>query len=163
RHARRNHRDEWDQQSRIVRPFPRIRLHRSARRLMGSGLLSAGDVRVLQQRSIGTGRNLVCLGYARPRRGDERRAGFSRGHDKAPTERKGPPAPDVRAAAGGFATDMTRTYTASWKVSPEQRAIYEAVYTVQEATMAAMRPGALWVDVDRVTVDAMGRELTKLG
>jgi Xaa-Pro aminopeptidase len=41
--------------------------------------------------------------------------------------------------------------------------VYDAVYRVQEATKAAMKPGALWVDVDRVTVDAMGRELAQLG
>ena len=83
--------------------------------------------------------------------------------DNAPIDRKGLLLTDVGAELEGYAADTTRTYPASGKFSPEQHAIYDAVYTVQEATMAAMRPGALWVDVDRVTVEAMGRELTKLG
>jgi len=83
--------------------------------------------------------------------------------DNAPIDRQGLLLADVGAEVEGYAADTTRTYPASGKFSPEQRAIYDAVYAVQEATMAAMRPGALWVDVDRVTVDAMGRELTKLG
>ena len=83
--------------------------------------------------------------------------------DDAPIDRKGLLLTDVGAELEGYAADTTRTYPASGKFSPEQRAIYDAVYAVQEATMAAMRPGALWVDVDRVTVEAMGRELTKLG
>jgi Xaa-Pro aminopeptidase len=70
---------------------------------------------------------------------------------------------DVGAEVEGYAADTTRTYPASGKFSPDQRAVYDAVYAVQEATMAAMRPGRLWVDVDRTTVDAMGKELVKLG
>ena len=70
---------------------------------------------------------------------------------------------DVGAEVEGYAADTTRTYPVSGKFSPEQRAIYDAVYAVQEATKAAMKPGALWVDVDRTTVDAMGRELMKVG
>ncbi len=83
--------------------------------------------------------------------------------DNAPFDRQGLLLTDVGAEVEGYAADTTRTYPASGKFSPEQRAIYDAVYAVQEATMVAMRPGALWVDVDRTTVDAMGRELVKLG
>ena len=63
----------------------------------------------------------------------------------------------------GYAADTTRTYPVSGKFSAEQRALYDAVYAVQEATMAAMRAGTLWVDIDRKTVDAMGQELVRLG
>jgi Xaa-Pro aminopeptidase len=83
--------------------------------------------------------------------------------DNAPFDRHDLLLTDVGAEVEGYAADTTRTYPASGKFSPEQRAVYDAVYAVQEATMAAMRPGALWVDVDRVTVEAMGRELVKLG
>jgi Xaa-Pro aminopeptidase len=62
----------------------------------------------------------------------------------------------------GYAADTTRTYPVSGKFTPEQRAIYDAVYAANEATRNAMKPGALWVDVDRVTTDTLGRELLKL-
>ena len=81
----------------------------------------------------------------------------------APIVRDGLMLTDVGAEVEGYAADTTRTYPASGKFSPEQRAIYDAVYAVQEVTMAAMRPGTLWVDVDRKTVDAMGNELARLG
>src|SRR6266849_40755 len=83
--------------------------------------------------------------------------------DDAPIDRNGLLLADVGAEVEGYAADTTRTYPASGKFSPDQRAIYDAVYAVQEATLAAMRPGTLWVDVDRKTVDAMGKELVKLG
>jgi Xaa-Pro aminopeptidase len=81
----------------------------------------------------------------------------------APIDRNGLLLTDVGAEVEGYAADTTRTYPASGKFSTEQRAIYDAVYAVQEATLAAMRAGTLWVDVDRKTVDAMGKELVKLG
>jgi Xaa-Pro aminopeptidase len=81
----------------------------------------------------------------------------------APIDRNGLLLTDVGAEVEGYAADTTRTYPASGKFSPEQRAIYDAVYAAQEATLAAMRPGKLWVDVDRVTVDTIGKELVKLG
>jgi Xaa-Pro aminopeptidase len=81
----------------------------------------------------------------------------------APIDRNGLLLTDVGAEVEGYAADTTRTYPASGRFSPEQRAIYDAVYAVQEATLAAMRAGTLWVDVDRKTVDAMGKELVKLG
>jgi Xaa-Pro aminopeptidase len=85
------------------------------------------------------------------------------GDDDAPIDRQGLILTDVGAEVEGYAADTTRTFPASGKFSPDQRAVYDAVYTAQEATIAAMRPGALWVDVDRKTVDSLGRELVKLG
>src|SRR5207245_7180723 len=81
--------------------------------------------------------------------------------DNAPIDRNSLMLTDVGAEVQGYAADTTRTYPVSGKFSADQRAIYDAVYAVQEATRAAMRPGVLWVDVDRTTVDAMGRELLK--
>ena len=83
--------------------------------------------------------------------------------DDAPIDRNGLMLTDVGAEVQGYAADTTRTYPVSGKFTPDQRAIYDAVYVVQEATRNAMKPGALWVDVDRVTTDTMGRELMKLG
>ena len=97
---------------------------------------------------VASGRNATTLHYE---------------EDEAPIDRNGLMLTDVGAEVEGYAADTTRTYPASGKFSAEQRAIYDAVYNVQEATMAAMKPGTLWVDVDRKTVDAMGKELVKLG
>jgi Xaa-Pro aminopeptidase len=83
--------------------------------------------------------------------------------NNAPIARNGLLLTDVGAEVEGYAADTTRTYPASGTFSTEQRAIYDAVYAVQEETIADMRAGALWVDVDRKTVEAMGRELLKLG
>ena len=83
--------------------------------------------------------------------------------DDAPIDRSSLMLTDVGAEVEGYAADTTRTYPVSGKFSADQRAIYDAVYAVQEVTLAAMRPGTLWVDVDRKTVDAMGKELVKLG
>jgi Xaa-Pro aminopeptidase len=83
--------------------------------------------------------------------------------DDGPIDRHGLLLTDVGAEVEGYAADTTRTYPASGKFSPDQRAIYDAVYVVQQATMEAMRPGAMWVDVDRTTVEVMGAELLKLG
>ena len=83
--------------------------------------------------------------------------------DNGPIDRNGLMLTDVGAEIEGYAADTTRTYPVSGQFTPEQRQIYDAVYRVQEATRMAMKPGALWVDVDRVTVDTMGRELVQLG
>jgi len=83
--------------------------------------------------------------------------------DDAPIDRHGLLLADVGAEVDGYAADTTRTYPVSGRFTPDQRAIYDAVYAVQEATMAAMRPGALWVDVDRKTVEAMAVQLQRLG
>ncbi|PYQ52367.1 MAG: hypothetical protein DMF59_04875 [Acidobacteria bacterium] len=81
----------------------------------------------------------------------------------APIDRNSLMLTDVGAEVEGYAADTTRTYPVSGKFSADQHAIYDAVYAAQEATLATMRPGTLWVDVDRKTVDAMGKELVKLG
>lgn len=83
--------------------------------------------------------------------------------DDAPIDRNGLMLTDVGAEVQGYAADTTRTYPVSGKFTAEQRAIYDAVYVTNEATRNAMKPGALWVDVDHVTMDTIGRELAKLG
>ena len=80
-----------------------------------------------------------------------------------PIDRGGLMLTDVGAEMQGYAADTTRTYPVSGKFTQPQREVYDAVYRVNEATRAAMKPGVLWVDVDRVTLDTMGQELAKLG
>ena len=48
---------------------------------------------------------------------------------------------DSGAEYGYYATDITRTYPANGRFSPEQRAIYEIVLAAQKAAMAEVRPG----------------------
>jgi Xaa-Pro aminopeptidase len=48
---------------------------------------------------------------------------------------------DSGAEYGYYATDVTRTYPANGRFSPEQRAIYEIVLAAQKAAMEEVRPG----------------------
>ncbi len=48
---------------------------------------------------------------------------------------------DAAAEIGGYTADITRTWPASGKFSPEQRAIYDLVLKAQEAAIALCRPG----------------------
>lgn len=48
---------------------------------------------------------------------------------------------DAAAEIGGYSADITRTWPAAGKFSPEQRAIYELVLKAQDAAIALCRPG----------------------
>ena len=50
---------------------------------------------------------------------------------------------DVAAQYSGYAADITRTLPANGKYSPRQREIYEIVLGAQDATIDAVRPGAV--------------------
>ncbi|MBK7259872.1 MAG: aminopeptidase P family protein [Ignavibacteriae bacterium] len=66
---------------------------------------------------------------------------------------------DVGAEIEGYAADITRTIPVSGKFTPEQRKVYETVLRAQEAIIKAIRPGALWSDMDRAAkavIDAAG-------
>lgn len=56
---------------------------------------------------------------------------------------------DVGAEIDGYAADITRTIPVSGKFTPEQRKIYDVVLHAQEAIVKAVRPGAMWADLDR--------------
>ena len=70
---------------------------------------------------------------------------------------------DIGAELDGYTADITRTWPADGTFSDRQREIYEAVLRTQEKAIAAMRPGALFGDVHRSTVDWIGEELLRLG
>lgn len=57
-----------------------------------------------------------------------------------------------------LAMDITRTWPASGRFSPEQRAVYERVLAVLEACLEAYRPGATAEDVRRHVAEAMKRK-----
>lgn len=62
-----------------------------------------------------------------------------------------------------YASDITRTFPASGKFSPEQKAIYELVLKAQDAAIAAVQPGASWDAPHEESVKVITRGLIKLG
>jgi len=57
---------------------------------------------------------------------------------------------DVGAEVGHYAADITRTFPASGRFSPEQRVVYETVLRAQEAAMRRLRAGAVSEDLAAV-------------
>ncbi|RYY24416.1 MAG: aminopeptidase P family protein [Sphingomonadales bacterium] len=55
---------------------------------------------------------------------------------------------DAAASVGGYACDVTRTFPATGRYTAEQRATYETVLAAQEASVAALRAGVYFEDVD---------------
>ena len=54
---------------------------------------------------------------------------------------------DVGAEVGHYAADITRTFPASGRFTPEQRAVYETVLRAQEEAMKRLRAGAMYEDL----------------
>jgi Xaa-Pro aminopeptidase len=63
----------------------------------------------------------------------------------------------------GFAADITRTWPARGRFSASQRAVYQAVLTVQKRAVAAARAGVHYADLHRAAVSDMGQALLSLG
>ncbi len=70
---------------------------------------------------------------------------------------------DAGAAVGLYTGDITRTYPASGRFSPEQRAVYDVVEAARAASVAAVRPGASVEDVHRAALDVLVAGLVELG
>ncbi|XP_074865114.1 xaa-Pro dipeptidase [Carettochelys insculpta] len=62
-----------------------------------------------------------------------------------------------------YASDITCTFPANGKFTPDQRAIYEAVLKSSRAVMKAIRPGVAWPDMHRLADRIHLEELTKIG
>lgn len=62
-----------------------------------------------------------------------------------------------------YASDITRTFPANGKFSPEQKAIYEIVLSAQNAALDAVRPGAAWDEPHTASVKVITKGLVKLG
>lgn len=65
---------------------------------------------------------------------------------------------DFGAVVGGYRSDMTRT-VAVRRADEEQRRVYDTVLAAQQAAMAAIRPGAVCREVDKIArqlIDAAG-------
>lgn len=70
---------------------------------------------------------------------------------------------DSGAEYGYYATDITRTYPAAGRFSPEQRAIYEIVLAAQKAAMAEVKPGVLHEKIGQASARVQAEGLVQLG
>ncbi|MFW6050652.1 MAG: aminopeptidase P N-terminal domain-containing protein [Myxococcota bacterium] len=66
-------------------------------------------------------------------------------------------------SAGGWASDVTRTWPVTGRFTPSQRALYEVVLTAQRAAIAAVAPGARFRDVHLAACRALAEGLVGLG
>ncbi|XP_073163983.1 xaa-Pro dipeptidase isoform X4 [Lepidochelys kempii] len=62
-----------------------------------------------------------------------------------------------------YASDITCTFPANGKFTPDQRAIYEAVLKSSRAVMKAIKPGVAWPDMHRLADRVHLEELIKIG
>jgi Xaa-Pro aminopeptidase len=83
--------------------------------------------------------------------------------NNGPVDRAGLFLTDLGAEYMGYSADVTRTYPASGKFSPNQRAVYEAVLEAQDAAIGALRPGGHFRDADHAAIAVIGRALLRLG
>ena len=70
---------------------------------------------------------------------------------------------DVGAEYGHYTADVTRTFPVSGKFTLEQAEIYNIVYQAQEAAASVIRPGTVFTDVHKASVEAVKDGLLKLG
>lgn len=66
---------------------------------------------------------------------------------------------DAGAEFDHYATDITRTFPANGKFSPEQRHIYEVVLHAQNAALALVKPGVTWEQLN----DAAAKVIAEAG
>ena len=69
---------------------------------------------------------------------------------------------DAGGECGGYTADITRTWPVSGVFSAPQRALYEAVLRVQEACIAAVRPGATLSGLRPFALSLLHKELNAL-
>uniref|UniRef100_A0A7N6AZZ6 Xaa-Pro dipeptidase n=1 Tax=Anabas testudineus TaxID=64144 RepID=A0A7N6AZZ6_ANATE len=62
-----------------------------------------------------------------------------------------------------YTSDITCSFPANGKFTPDQRAVYEAVFKSSRAVMAAIKPGVKWTDMHRLTDRVHLEELVKIG
>ncbi|MBL4573831.1 MAG: Xaa-Pro aminopeptidase [Gammaproteobacteria bacterium] len=62
-----------------------------------------------------------------------------------------------------YASDITRTFPATGKFSPEQKAIYEIVLAAQNAAIDAVAPGVSWDEPHNASVKVITQGLVGLG
>ncbi|XP_054856729.1 xaa-Pro dipeptidase [Eublepharis macularius] len=62
-----------------------------------------------------------------------------------------------------YGSDITCSFPANGKFTPDQRAIYEAVLSSSRAVLQAVKPGVAWPDMHRLADRVHLEELTKIG
>ena len=62
-----------------------------------------------------------------------------------------------------YTADITRTFPINGRFSPAQRALYQLVYEAQLAGFAAVKPGALFSDVNKACQEVLARGLADMG
>jgi methionine aminopeptidase len=70
---------------------------------------------------------------------------------------------DIGARYGGYCADVTRTFAVVTPLTPEQRAVYDAVKSLYTLVVSMVRPGAVFADIEAATTAQLVRELTRLG
>ncbi len=70
---------------------------------------------------------------------------------------------DVGAEYHGYTADVTRTFPANGRFSPEQKAIYDIVFEAQEAVFRVCREGTAFATVERTAREVVARGLIRLG
>jgi len=70
---------------------------------------------------------------------------------------------DAGCEYGHYASDITRTFPANGKFSPEQKAIYNIVLKAQLAAIEAIRPGVPWDEPHNISVKIITQGLVRLG
>ncbi|HEX2660161.1 MAG TPA: aminopeptidase P N-terminal domain-containing protein [Polyangia bacterium] len=70
---------------------------------------------------------------------------------------------DAGCEVDGFTADVTRTFPVGRRFSPEQRRVYQAVLDVQEAAIAAVRPGVTLDAIHTQVVEQLTQKLVELG
>lgn len=70
---------------------------------------------------------------------------------------------DAGAEAGGYASDVTRTYPVGPRFEGLHRDLYQLVLAVQEAAIAAVRPGAEYRDLHMAASHQLAEGLVQLG
>ena len=70
---------------------------------------------------------------------------------------------DAGCELDGYASDITRTFPADGRFTPEQRALYDIVLAAQEASAAATKPGARFNDPHLAAVRVLSQGLLDEG
>jgi len=70
---------------------------------------------------------------------------------------------DAGAAVDGYVIDVTRTYPASGKFTPEQQAVYDVVLSVLNRSIERCRPGVEWLEIHRLAALDLATGLVHLG
>jgi Xaa-Pro aminopeptidase len=70
---------------------------------------------------------------------------------------------DAAGEVAGYTADVTRTFPAGDKFTPEQQAIYDLVLAAELAAIAKCRDGIEWHDVHRVAAAVLAAGLRDLG